>query len=508
MTEPSRHQVREQSAQSLADLPTSEKYTARSGPIVSVLAFAGIVAAVMQTLVVPLIGKMPELLGTSASDAAWVVTATLLAAAVATPISGRLGDLYGKKRVMLACSVLLVAGSLVCALATSLIPMIVGRALQGAAMGLVPLGISAMRDLLPPEKLGTSIALMSASMGIGGALGLPIAAAVAEYSNWHVLFWGATALAVAVAALICFLIPATPVAARGKFDSVGAVGLGIGLVCLLLGVSKGADWGWTSGTTLGLLVGAAVVLLAWGWFQLRTSDPLVDLRVTARPVVLLTNLSSVVIGFAMYAQSLIVPQLLQLPTETGYGLGQNMFQMGLWMVPGGVMMMLTAPVGARISHARGPRTTLAIGAAVMAVGYLAAVALMGSTLGLLLSVCITNAGVGFAYGAMPALIMGSVNSSETGSANSLNTLMRSIGTSISAAVVGIVLANMTTDFGGFSLPSESGFRSGLLIGAAVAAIAAVIALLIPTRVTREAESSSDHTVREESGTADAASVHR
>lgn len=173
MTESSPNQLRGQSAMPLADFPTPEKSTVRSGPIVGVLAFAGIVAAVMQTLVVPLIGAMPELLGTSASDATWVVTATLLAAAVATPISGRLGDLYGKKRVMLACSVLLVAGSLVCALATSLIPMIVGRSLQGAAMGLVPLGISATRDLLPPEKRGTSIALMSASMGIGGALGLP-----------------------------------------------------------------------------------------------------------------------------------------------------------------------------------------------------------------------------------------------------------------------------------------------------------------------------------------------
>jgi hypothetical protein len=308
-------------------------------------------------------------------------------------------------------------------------------------------------------------------MGIGGALGLPVAAAVAEYSNWRTLFWGSTVLAVAIAALIYFLIPATPVTARGTFDPVGAIGLGIGLICLLLGVSKGADWGWTSGTTLGLLVGAVVVLLAWGWFELRTRDPLVDLRVTARPVVLLTNLSSVVIGFAMYAQSLIVPQLLQLlqlPTETGYGLGQDMLEMGLWMAPGGFMMMLISPVGARISHARGPKTTLALGAAVVAVGYLAAVGLMGS-----------------------------VPISETGSATSFNTLMRSIGTSVSAAVVGVVLAHMTTtDFGGVPLPSESGFQVGLLIGAAVAAVAALLALLIPTRAAREAEERIEHAIDE------------
>ncbi len=459
----------------------------------AVLAFAGIVAAVMQTLVVPLIGELPRLLDTTSSNATWVITATLLAAAVATPISGRLGDLYGKRRVMLACSVLLVAGSLVCALATSVVPMIAGRALQGAAMGLVPLGISAMRDLLPPERLGTSIALMSASMGIGGALGLPVAAAVAEYADWRMLFWGATVLAVAIAVLIFLVIPATPVTARGRFDPVGAVGLGVGLVCLLLGVSKGADWGWTSAGTLGLLGGAVVVLLAWGWFELRTSDPLVDLRVTARPVVLLTNLASVVIGFAMYAQSLIVPQLLQLPTTTGYGLGQDMLQMGLWMAPGGLMMMLVSPLGARLSHARGPRTTLAVGAAVVALGYLSAVALMGSTWGLLVAVCVTNTGVGFAYGAMPALIMGSVPLSETGSANSFNTLMRSIGTSVSAAVVGVVLANLSTDVGGgIALPSEAGFRVGLLIGAGVAALAAVIALSIPRGASRAAEERIEH----------------
>ncbi|WP_368245668.1 MFS transporter [Janibacter sp. Y6] len=175
--------------------------------IVPVLAFAGIVAALMQTLVVPLIGDLPQLLGTTATDATWVITATLLAAAVVTPVSGRLGDLYGKRPVMLGCTALLVVGSVVCATASSVVPMIVGRAFQGAAMGLIPLGISVMRDLLPPERLGSSIALMSASLGIGGALGLPAAAAVAEYGSWRGLFWGAAVLALVVAFLVHRFLP-------------------------------------------------------------------------------------------------------------------------------------------------------------------------------------------------------------------------------------------------------------------------------------------------------------
>ncbi|WP_082875480.1 MFS transporter [Nocardia pseudobrasiliensis] len=454
----------------------------RSGTgIVGVLALAGITAAVTQTLVVPLLGELPQLLHTSAANASWVVTATLLAGAVTTPMAGRLGDLYGKRRLLLISAVPLIVGSVVCALAGSLLPMLIGRGLQGMGMGIVPLGISALRDVLPAERLGSSIALLSASLGIGGALGLPIAAAVAQHSNWRVLFWATAVLSVAVAVAIWAVVPPTVVAAKGRFDPLGALGLGVALVCLLLGVSKGATWGWGSASIIGLFVAAVVVALVWGWWELRCSDPLVDLRVTARPQVLLTNAASLATGFAMYSASLILPQLLQLPTITGYGLGQSMLAMGLWMAPGGLVMMLVSPVGARLSAATTPKVTLSVGALVIALGYGASALLMGSTWGLLIAVCIINGGVGLAYGAMPALIMGAVPLSETASANSFNTLMRSIGTSVSAAVIGAVLAQMSTSLGGHSIPTESGFRTGLLIGSGIAVVAALIATTIPVR---------------------------
>ncbi|MFJ9810895.1 MFS transporter [Streptomyces sp. NPDC101158] len=454
----------------------------RSGGLVGVLALAGIVAALMQTLVVPLIGDLPALLHASASDASWVITATLLAAAVATPVAGRLGDMFGKRRLLLASTAPLVAGSVVCALSSSVAPMVVGRGLQGLGMGVVPLGISLLRDVLPPERLGSSIALMSASMGVGGALGLPFSAAVAEHANWRVLFWVAAALSLLVGVLVHFFAPTGPVApSGGRFDALGAVGLGGGLVALLLAVSKGSVWGWGSATTLGLFVAAGVVLLAWAFWEFRTRDPLVDLRTTARPQVLMTNAASVLVGFAMYAQSLVVPQLLQLPEATGYGLGQSMMAMGLWMAPAGLMMMALAPLGAKLSAARGPKVTLAVGSLVIAVGYASSLLLMGSTWGLLVVTLVCNTGVGLAYGAMPALIMGAVPLHETASANSFNTLMRSIGSSVSAAVIGVVLAQLTTDFGGHLLPSEDGFRVAMLIGGGVGLAAALVASLIPVR---------------------------
>lgn len=460
----------------------SSRTDARPGGVVGVLAFAGIVAALMQTLVVPLLGDLPRLFDTSASNASWVVTATLLSAAVATPVAGRLGDMYGKRRMLLVSVAPLVLGSVVCALSSSVVPMIVGRGLQGMGMGVVPLGISLLRDVLPAERLGGSIALISASMGVGGALGLPFSAAVAENADWRVLFWVAAVLSLAVGVLLRLLVPAGRTdAAPGRFDVPGALGLGSALVCLLLAVSKGSDWGWGSATTLGLFTAAVVVLLAWGWWELRTAEPLVDLRVTARPQVLMTNGASVLVGFAMYAQSLVVPQLLQLPEATGYGLGQSMLAMGLWMAPAGLMMMVLAPLGAKLTAARGPKVTLGVGSLVIALGYASALPLMGSTGGLLVVTLVCNTGVGLAYGAMPALIMGAVPVSETASANSFNTLMRSIGSSVSAAVMGVVLAQMTTDFGGHLLPSEDGFRAALLIGSGVGLAAAVVAFLIPVR---------------------------
>ncbi|MEW2068553.1 MFS transporter [Streptomyces sp. NPDC007346] len=457
--------------------------------MVGILAFAGIVAALTQTLVVPLIAQLPTLFDTSASNASWVITATLLAAAVSTPVAGRLGDMYGKRRMLLVSLVPLVLGSVVCALSSSVVPMITGRGLQGLGMGVVPLGISLLRDVVPAKKLGPSIAIMSASMGVGGALGLPFAAAIAENTSWRVLFWVVAVLAIAVGALILALVPADRPATTTtttSFDLPGAIGLGAALIALLLAVSKGADWGWGSATTLTLFAAVLVLLPAWGWWELRLRDPLVDLRVTARPQVLMTNTASILVGFAMYAQSLVVPQLLQLPEATGYGLGQSMLAMGLWMAPAGLMMMAMSPVGAKLSAAKGPKVTLAVGSLLIAAGYGLSVPLIGSgsPWSLLIVTLVCNSGVGFAYGAMPALIMSAVPQSETASANSFNALMRSIGTSFAAAVIGVVLARMTTDFGGFPLASENGFRVAMLIGCGVGLAAAVVAALIPVRTTK------------------------
>jgi len=448
---------------------------------VAVLAFAGIVVSLMQTLVIPLVPQFPRLLGAPAADTAWVVTATLLGAAVATPVVGRLGDMYGKRRLLLLSLVLLVVGSVVCALSDSLVPMIAGRALQGLASGVIPLGISIMRDALPPERLGSSIALMSASLGVGGALGLPGAALLIEYTSWHAIFWVAAALGAVVTTLVAIVVRRSPTRTGGRFDVLGAVGLATALVALLLAITRGAAWGWGSPLTLSLFAIAALVLVSWGWYQLRITQPLVDLRTTARRPLLFTNLASIAFGFAVFSVSLVLPQAIQLPTATGYGLGLSLLAVGLIMAPQGLVMMLFAPVSALISRTRGPQVTVIVGSLTVAVGYAVGVVFLGSVLEILIVSLVIGAGVGIAYGALPALVMSATPLSETASANSLNTLMRALGTTVSSAVAGIVISQLTTQLRGVSVPSQEALRVVMALGSAAAILTVVLILFVPRR---------------------------
>ncbi|PVE11959.1 MFS transporter [Streptomyces scopuliridis] len=455
--------------------------TRKAGGIVPVLAFAGITVAVMQTLLVPVIKDLPVLLHTAPANATWVMTATLLAGAVSTPIMGRLGDLFGKRRMLLASLAVMVIGSLICGFTDDLVIMIVGRALQGFAMGAIPLGIGIMRDELPREKLGSAMALMSSSIGVGGGLALPAAALIAQNADWHALFFGAAGLGVLSMLLTVRYVPESSVRADGTFDWLGALGLSAGLVSLLLPITKGSDWGWGSPTTLGLFGLAVAILLLWGVMELRSAAPLVDLRTTARREVLLTNLASIMVGVAFYAISLVLPQLLQLPAATGYGLGQSMLMAGLCVAPLGLTMMFTAPVYARISARRGPKVSLMLGMLIIGIGYGAGLGLMSAAWQTVVISVVVGAGIGLAYSSLPALIIGAVDPSETGAANGLNTLMRSIGTSVSSAVIGMVLAHTSIRTGGVDVPSMDGFRISFLIATGAVIIGLVLAAFLPSQ---------------------------
>ncbi|MFT4186973.1 MAG: MFS transporter [Aeromicrobium sp.] len=449
--------------------------------VILVLCVGSLCGALMQSLVIPIQSELPRLLGTDPSSASWAITATLLAAAVTMPVTGRLADMYGKKRVLVASAAVLVLGSVVAALSSALAPFLVGRVLQGVAMGYIPVAISLVRELAPADKAAGAVAAVSATLGVGGALGLPLSAWIADDFSWHALFWLSAVLALLILVLTAVVIPPVHDEHPARVDLVGVVGLAVGLSAALIGVSKGSEWGWSDASTVGSIVGGLLVLVAWAFYELRHDDPIVDLRTSARRPVLFTNLAAVLIGFGMMAQSIVLPQLLEAPEATGYGLGQTILQAGLWMAPAGLMMMLFAPVSSALINRVGARVTLSIGAAVVGAGYLVSLQLMDEPWRLMIGSLVGAAGVGVGYAAMPTLILDNVPEHEAGASVGVNALMRSVGTTVAGAVMAAILTSRTVDFGGHAIPSQSAFEACFLVGAGAAVVGALVALLVPRR---------------------------
>ncbi|MBT2275660.1 MFS transporter [Rhodococcus enclensis] len=435
-------------------------------------------ASFMQTIVIPIQSELPELLNAERASTAWVVTITLLVSAICTPISGKLGDMYGKRRVALVLLALLVTGSIVAALSSTVVLLIVGRGLQGTGMGVIPLGISILRDTIPPKRLGSAIALVSATLGVGGALGLPLSAFVTEHFDWHVLFWVAAGIGGLSLVLVAAVVPRGEIVNGGRLDLVGVLGLSVGLVGLLLAVSRGNDWGWNSVHTLGCLIGGLCVLLAWGWFELWVDNPLVDLRVSARAPVLVTNLASVAMGFALFSSSIVFPQLLQLPAATG-GIGLTLQQASFVLMPAGLAMLAMSPVAGRLERRIGAKPLLVAGGVIIALGYSGAAFFDIGIWHVVLVNLLIGVGIGLGFAAMPTLIMAAVPETQTGAANGLNTLMRGLGTSFAAAVIAMILTQSSTMVGAISVPSAAGFDLAIVCGLVAAATCAAIAVFIP-----------------------------
>lgn len=439
------------------------------------LCSCGIAVALMHTVVIPLLPILPGQLKVTTADVTWLVTATMLTGAVSAPVFGRLGDLFGRRRVLIVILGLMAAGSVLAALSWSYLSLLIGRCLQGAAFGVIPLGVSLLNDHLPGESSGSGVATMSATLGVGGALGLPMAGFVAQFADWHTPFWIAAAISFIAVALAWRYVPESPIRAHGRFDFWGAFGLAAALTALLLGISQGSSWGWTSTPTVAALAGSVLLLGVWTVHQLRTTAPLVNLRANATPIILLTNIAAVLVGIAMFTGFVLIGQILHAPPSTGYGHGHSLLVASLCIAPTGVAMLVFAPISARLSAARGAHVTLFAGCIVLAVTNAALAFLPQSTAAIIAIVTITSTGTAFAYSAMPTIIMARTPATESAAANSLNAVMRTVGTSTCSAISGALLVAFTTVVDGTTVPSTQAYSTAFITASAAATAATLLA---------------------------------
>ncbi|MCP2164113.1 MFS transporter [Goodfellowiella coeruleoviolacea] len=459
-------------------------FPGRTRWLVVVLAFAGLGSSLVQSLVIPLLPILPAKLNATSSAVSWMVTATLIAGAIATPLFGRLGDQFGKRRMLLVALAALVAGSALCGVSTSLPVLIAGRALQGVAMAAIPLGISIIGTELPRDRRGGGIALISATLGVGGAVGLPLSGLIAEQWDFHVLFWLCAVVALLALTAVWFVVPESGTGSPGRVDVPGAVLLAVVLTALLLPLAQGNKWGWTNPLTLGLLGLAVLGALVFVRYELNHRDPLVNVRASRSRPVLLTNLASVLVGFAMFTGFLVTVSFVQAPVATGYGFGASLVAAGMTQLPGGLLMAVMSPVSARLTAARGPKTSLIAGAAVIASGYLLLEVAHGQLWQVMICSTITSGGVALAYAAMPSLILDATPARDAAAANGLNTLSRSIGTSLASAISSSLLATFTISLGGQVLPSAAAFNLMFVLGALAALLAILVIAFVPVTTGR------------------------
>ncbi|MEW2417237.1 MFS transporter [Streptomyces sp. NPDC046866] len=466
-----------------APAPTEAK-TRNETVIVFALSLAAMVVSMMQTLPVPILGLIRSDLGTSTANVSWVTTATLLSAAVFTPLLGRFGDQHGKKPTLVAVLGVMVAGSVIAAVASSLPLLILGRVLQGAATAIFPLALSVLREEVRPQKLPGAMALVSGTLAFGSGLalvatGLLTSGDGADYRN---AFWMATGFATVALLAVAFLVPATRHKTGGRTDFLGALTLGATLLLLLLPISQGHEWGWTSGRTLGSFAGAAVMTVVWVFTELKVSEPLVDMRMFVHRPVLMANLAGILVGFGMFANFLGVSYLVQMPEKlTGYGFGASILRASVeFLLPGAIVSLLASPIGGQLVRHRGPRTALGLASALGALGFGWLALDHGHTASVIGAGIVVGASVSFGYAAMPAVIMASVPPHQSGIANGINSISRSTGSAIGSAIVTTILASKTIGHlpaGVPPLPAESGFTLTFWIGAAAFALVALIGWL-------------------------------
>ena len=442
-----------------------------------VLSLPALSFSLAQTMLVPAFGDLVKELHSNVATVTWLLTGYLVAAAVFTPLVGRLGDMFGKRRMLVVSLVAFAAGNVLSALGHDVGVVVAGRVVQGVAGGMFPLCFGIIRDELPVEKVAGSIGLVSATIGIGGGAGLLLGGVMVDALGYSSIFWLGAGCSLVSVVMIALLVPESPVRVPGKVDVRGAVVLSAALVLVLVAVSQGRSWGWGSARTVGTAGTGLVVLVLWVLLQQRTADPLVDMRTLASRAVLLTNSATLLVGFGMFGAFVLIPQLVEAPTSTGYGFGASATHAGLLMLPGSLGMLLFGPLSGALGSRYGHRFSLGLGCVLASFGMAMLAAFHGSDASVLGWFFVVSAGIGFAFAAMPNLIMGSVPRSQTGQATGFNAVVRSVGSSVGTQVTAVVVVSSAA--AGSLLPTNSGYVAAFAVCAVVAAVAAVVSFLVP-----------------------------
>ncbi|WP_051551434.1 MFS transporter [Nocardioides sp. URHA0020] len=432
--------------------------------------------SLLQSMVNPVLPTIQAALHTDQATVTWVLTAYLVSASIFTPIIGRVGDKVGKERMLVVALGALAVGSLLAAVAGTIGVLIAARVIQGIGGGVLPLTFGIIRDEFPREKVASAIGMAAALLAVGGGVGLVIAGPLVDALSYHWLFWIPMAMTILAAVAAAVWVPESPERTPGRINVGTAFLMSTWLVALLVGVSQGHHWGWSSGKVIGLFVIAAVMLPVWVIAEARSKEPLIDMQMMRIPTVWTVNLVALLFGMGMYAMFAFVPQFLQTPEAAGYGFGASITESGLLLLPQTVATFIGGIAAGRLATRYGSKSLLVVGATLTAIGTFGMAFAHDEIWMVLVETTILGLAFGLAFAAMSNLVVAAVPQSQTGVASGMNTNIRTVGGAIGSAVIATVVTSSLQPSGA---PTESGYTHGFLLLAITSTAAAVVALLVP-----------------------------
>jgi EmrB/QacA subfamily drug resistance transporter len=443
--------------------------------------------ALLQSLVTPVLSTIQHDLHTSQGAVTWVLTAYLLSASIFTPILGRVGDMVGKERMLVATLGALAVGSLLAGLAQSIGVLILARAIQGIGGAVLPLSFGIIRDEFPEAKVATGVGVIAAMTAVGGGAGIVLAGPIVSHFDYHWLFWFPLVITLIAAVCAHLFVPESPVRTPGRVSWLAAVLLSGWLVALLVGVSEAPTWGWGSSKVLGLMALAVLIGVAWVIVELHSRQPLIDMHMMRIPAVWTNNMVAFLFGIGMYSVIAFLPEFLQTPKSTGYGFGATIIQSGLYLLPLTVTMFIFGMLSGRIAAGIGSKAAVIIGSSFSCSAYLILAFAHTQAWEIYMASTLLGVGLGLAFSAMSNLIVQAVPAAQTGVASGMNANIRTIGGAFGAAVMSSIVTSVLLKDG---LPAASGYTRGFAFLAVMTMVAIVAAIFIPTATSDAAH--ADH----------------
>ncbi|MDI5961331.1 MFS transporter [Streptomyces sp. SL13] len=464
--------------------PSSSKADLSGTRALIALILAVLSYALAQTMLVPTVGVLQRELHTTPAGASWaVLSSALLASAVLTPLISRLGDSYGRRRVLIVTLVIHLAGSIGAAAAWNIGALIAFRAVQGASIAILPLSLGLIREILPPRRVPFGLGLTSGLVGGAAGVGLVCGGLIVDHASWRWLFVATCVLILAALFATIRYVPESRPGRREPLDLAGVALLGGCLTTVLLALTEGPQWGWTSPAVLGMFSAAVLLGSAFLGRERCATSPLIDPTLLLGRRIVIAHVGAFLLGVSQFVFYVLIPKLAELPAGlpprtahlVDYGFGTTVTVAGLILLPGTLLGLPASSAVGRVEARLGTGSAAPLGFAMSAIGGVLLAFFSSGPWEVAFCYVVIGTGFGFVMAALPKLIHEVTPPAAGATANGINTVARTVGGAVGSQLGVAILASHT--IAGTTVPVFPEFRAAFWTAAGIALLAAVATLL-------------------------------